>query len=206
MLTLPDFVPLKTNTTSLRKDTPEDEVLWANLKSGNELAFSILYRRYVNHLFNYGMHYCKDRELIKDCLQELFVRLWTRRKTLGDARSVNFYLFKSFRRLLIGRIVASRQFTALFQGKPSSISEFIPPIEDTIMEGEAKCQQLKMLLASINDLTRRQREAIILKFFSDLSYHEISSIMELRVDSVYNLISKAIDILRVKLKISSFQQ
>jgi RNA polymerase sigma factor (sigma-70 family) len=206
MLTYPDIGCLNTDDTSLIKDSIEDEVLWAKLKSGNELAFSLLYKRYVNRLFNYGMHNCTDRELIKDCLQELFVRLWTRRETLGNAASVNFYLFKSFRRLLIGRLVASRQFTVLIQGKPAGIKEFIPPVEDDITEGEAQRQQLKILFASINDLTKRQREAIILKYFSELSYHEISSIMELRVDSVYNLISKALDILRIKLKFSSFQQ
>jgi RNA polymerase sigma factor (sigma-70 family) len=179
----------------------EDEVLWSNLKAGNELAFSVLYKRYVNRLFNYGMHSCKDRDLVKDCLQELFIRLWAKRETLGVAGSVNYYLFKSFRRLLIGRLIANRKFSLPFQGKPSSIFEFIPPVEDAIIEDESKFQQLEMLKASLNALTKRQREAIFLKFYNELSYHEVSSIMELRVDSVYNLISKALDVLRVKLKI-----
>ena len=177
-----------------------DEALWANLKEGNELAFSVLYKRYVNRLFNYGMHSCKDRDVVKDCLQELFARLWAKRETLGVAGSVNYYLFKSFRRLLIGKLIANRKFSIPFQGEPASIFEFIPPSEDSIIEDESNNHRLAMLKAGINALTKRQREAIFLKFFNELSYHEVSSIMELRVDSVYNLISKAIDVLRVKLK------
>ncbi len=195
---------IKANPLEFKLASPpaslDDDVLWANLKSGNELAFSVLYKRYVNRLFNYGMHSCKDRDLVKDCLQELFARLWAKRETLGVAGSVNYYLFKSFRRLLIGKLIANRKFTLPFQGQPASVFEFIPPTEDYIIEGEIKSRQLEILKASINALTKRQREAIFLKFFNELSYHEVSSIMELRVDSVYNLISKAIDILRVKLK------
>lgn len=180
--------------------SPDDAVLWAKLKAGNELAFSLLYRRYVNRLFNYGMHSCKDRDLVKDCLQELFARLWAKRETLGVAGSVNYYLFKSFRRLLIGKLIANRKFKLPFKGDPANVLEFTPSNEDSIIEDEAKSQQFEALKASLNALSKRQREAIFLKFFNELSYHEVSSVMELRVDSVYNLISKAIDVLRVKLK------
>ena len=164
------------------------------------LHFQYYYRRYVNRLFNYGMHSCKDRDLVKDCLQELFARLWAKRETLGVAGSVNFYLFKSFRRLLIRRLIANRKFSLPFQGEPSSVFEFIPSCEDSIIENEVKSQRMEMLKASMNALTKRQREAIFLKFFNELSYHEVASIMDLRVDSVYNLLSKAIDVLRTKLK------
>ena len=101
---------------------------------------------------------------------------------------------------MIGKLIAHRKFKLLFQGDKARVLEFIPPTEDSIIEDEAKSHQLEALKASLNALSKRQREAIFLKFFNELSYHEVSSIMELRVDSVYNLISKAIDVLRVKLK------
>jgi RNA polymerase sigma factor (sigma-70 family) len=201
MLIDSDFAPPQTKPISDKKGSIDDEALWVNLKAGSELAFSILYSRYVNRLFNYGMNSCKDRELVKDCLQELFTRLWTKHETLGVAGSVNYYLFKSFRRLLIGRLIANRKFSLPFKGESRSAFEFVPPYEDSIIEGEVKYRQLEILKFSINRLTKRQREAIFLKFYNELSYHEVSSIMELRVDSVYNLISKALDVLRVKLKV-----
>jgi RNA polymerase sigma factor (sigma-70 family) len=182
----------------------DDELLWGQFKAGNELAFSVLYKRHVNRLFNYGMHNCRDRELVKDCLQELFTRLWNKRETLGVAGSVNYYLFKSFRRLLISRLIANRKFALPFHDNPDSMFEFIPSIEDTMIAGEAKKQQLEQLKVSFNALTKRQREAIFLKFFNELSYHEVSSIMELNVDSVYNLISKALTVLKKKLKDTGF--
>jgi RNA polymerase sigma factor (sigma-70 family) len=189
-------------------NTPEnsidDDALWQSFKTGNELAFSLLYNRHVQRLYNYGMHTCMDKELVKDCLQELFARLWDKRETLGVAGSVNYYLFKSYRRLLINRIVSKRKFSIPFQGQPESVFEFVPSIEEYMVEQETKAYQYERLRSSIQSLTKRQREAIFLKFFNELSYHEVASIMEMRVDSVYNLISKTIDILRSKLKEITF--
>jgi RNA polymerase sigma factor (sigma-70 family) len=173
----------------------DERVLWDSFKKGNELAFTTLYRKYVQRLYNYGMHTCRDKELVCDCLQELFARLWDRRETVSAVGSVNFYLFKSFRRLLMSKIIARKRFTG-----QSSIFDFMPSIEDGMIDDESKKIQSEHLQRCIKALTRRQREALFLRFFNDLSYHEVAAIMEVRVDSVYNIISKAIDILRRKMK------
>jgi RNA polymerase sigma factor (sigma-70 family) len=52
---------------------------------------------------------------------------------------------------------------------------------------------------ALRTLTKRQQEAIYLKFYSNLSYKEVASIMSISVDSIYNLISKAIDSLQHEL-------
>ena len=185
------------NTSSLpsSENDMEDVALWQSFKAGNQLAFSMIYKRHVRRLHNYGMHTCKDKELVKDCLQELFTGLWDKRETLGVAGSVNYYLFKSFRRLLIRRIVAQKKMTA----QPESVFEFIPSCEDNLIDNEARLLRYAKLTQGIQALTKRQREAVFLKFFNEMDYHEVAAIMEMQVDSVYNHISKAIDALRTQL-------
>jgi RNA polymerase sigma factor (sigma-70 family) len=176
----------------------EDNVLWENLRKGNELAFSILYKRYVQRLYNYGMHMCGRKHIVLDALQEMFARIWAKRDSLADARFVNHYLFKSFRRLLVGKLAKSRRFR-FFTLDHSDIFDFVPSFEESLIETERRAEQYKRLRTSVSELTRRQREAIFLKFYSELSYAEVAAIMELHQDSVYNLISKAIERLRKKL-------
>jgi RNA polymerase sigma factor (sigma-70 family) len=183
------------STASGVGNSVDETVLWENFKKGNELAFSILYERYVQKLFNYGMNTCKDKDLVLDCPQELFSKLWERRETVSSVGSVSFYLFKSFRRLLIAKIVSGRKFTVL----GGSNFEFTPSVEQSLIDQELQSQRADRLKHVIKSLSKRQREVLFLKFFNELSYHEVASIMELRVDSVYNLISKAIDVLRRKL-------
>ena len=178
----------------------DDTILWDHFKQGNELAFTILYKRHVHRLYNYGMHTCRDKELVLDCIQELFARLWDRRETVSSVGSVTFYLIRSFRRLLLSKIIARKKLSMLLSGNAVAVFEFMPSVEDSIIDNESKKNQAENLQKCIKALSRRQREAIFLKFFNELSYHEVAVIMDLRVDSVYNLISKAIDVLRRKLR------
>jgi RNA polymerase sigma factor (sigma-70 family) len=78
--------------------------------------------------------------------------------------------------------------------------EMALPADALIEIVELQEEQSEKLRRSLVMLTKRQREAIFLKFYNDLSYSDIASIMDLQVDSVYNIISKAIESLRQKLK------
>ncbi len=50
----------------------------------------------------------------------------------------------------------------------------------------------KRLAAEIDSLTPKQREAIFLIYFDELSYQEVADIMSLKIKTVYNLIHQAI--------------
>ena len=191
---------LKDQTRPSKEQSLDDSTLWLNFKKGNDLAFSILYNKYVHKLYSYGMHTCRNKDLVLDCLQELFTVLWDRREKVSDVTCVNYYLFKSFRRLLMNRLTLGKKFLISLGDRESYGFDFAPSTEELIIEEERNAERNRKLKSSLNGLTKRQREAIFLKFFNQLSYHEVAAIMDLHVDSVYNLISKSIDILRKKLK------
>ena len=192
--------PLKNQNRNTKDQSLDDSTLWLSFKKGNDLAFSILYNKYVQRLYSYGMHSCRDKDLVLDCLQELFTLLWDRREKLSEVTCVNYYLFKSFRRLLMNRLTVGRKFLISLSDRDSYGFDFSPSQEDALIEEEWETERNKKVRNSLHSLTKRQREAIFLKFFNQLSYHEVAAIMDLHVDSVYNLISKSIDLLRKKLK------
>ena len=200
MLANPHFTLPKTNRFSrVNEGSVKDEVLWNSFKKGNELALSMLYKKYVQRLYDYGMNTCKDRDLVLDCLQELFLRLWNKRESVSEITAVKPYLYKSFRRLLIHQLVEQRRLLTFLAGQAAAF-EFTLSIESTLIEDEVRVERMKNLRACIQSLTKGQREVIYLKFFNDLSYREIAEVTEIRVDSVYNLVSKAIEVLCKKLK------
>ena len=192
--------PLKNQNPKTKDQSLDDSTLWLSFKKGNDLAFSILYNKYVQRLYSYGMHSCRDKDLVLDCLQELFTLLWDRREKLSEVTCVNYYLFKSFRRLLMNRLTVGKKFLISLRDRESYGFDFAPSQEDALIEEEWEAERNRKVRNSLHSLTKRQREAIFLKFFNQLSYHEVAAIMDLHVDSVYNLISKSIDLLRKKLK------
>ena len=177
----------------------DDKVLWLSVRKGNDLAFSNLYQRFSNLLFNYGMHFCYNRELVKDCIQELFTNIWNRREGLSEIDSVKYYLFKSFRNLLIQHITRDRKlYSELNEGSQSI--EFASSIEEELISQDYLKDNKSKVANALAKISKRQREIVVLKYFNDLSYAEISCIMSITPASAHNLLSKALQCLKVVLK------
>lgn len=197
------------NTVSLfisrsPKATPsthsDDKALWQSVRKGNDLAFSNLYQRFSNLLFNYGMHFCYNRELVKDCIQELFTNIWNKRETLSEVDSVKYYLIRSFRNLLVQHITRDRKlYSDLNESHQSMIFE--ASVEDSLVFRDYLKENERRIANALAKISKRQREIVVLKYFNDLSYSEIASIMSITPASAHNLLSKALQCLRVVIRV-----
>lgn len=52
-----------------------DIELWTRILKGDKVAFEELYHRYYSPLFGYALRLNFDEETIKDCLQDMFVKI-----------------------------------------------------------------------------------------------------------------------------------
>lgn len=177
----------------------EDALLWDSLRKGNDIAFSTLYKKYVQSLFNYGMHIHPNRDLIKDCIQELFIKFWEKRESLGSIEKVSFYLFRSFKNLLFHKIEISSKKSPLTQDFMDQMASELP-VENLYINSEMVDQRIIRLKKAVLHLTDRQREVILLKFFQGFEVKEIAEIMNLSIPGVHNLVSLTIKSLREKIK------
>jgi RNA polymerase sigma factor (sigma-70 family) len=96
--------------------------------------------------------------------------------------------------------VQRRKRSLIFLRTDSHGFDILASFEESIILEEANSQQLASLKKAVEMLTKRQREVIFLKFYNSLSYQQIAAVMEMNVDSVYNLMTKAIDTLRKTMK------
>lgn len=178
--------------------------LWERFQQGDREAFAMLYRQHVDDLYHYGMHFCTDGERVKDCLQDLFQDLWqTREHLTAQIRNIRYYLLSSLRRRLLRSLHKDRNWFS----RPDLESfemEWSLPRENQLISDETTAAQLLQLQHALKSLTRRQREAIYLRFYQDLSYEEVAELMAMKIDSVYNTISKAISALKKTLVLSLF--
>ena len=170
--------------------------LWVLFLQGDRHAFAEIYNTYIDDLYHYGMHFCQDKERVKDCLQDLFQDLWAGREHLTEnVQHIRYYLISSLRRRLLRALRKDRRYQHRDSWEAFEF-EFTLPLENQLIHNETAEEQKKLLQQALSNLSRRQREAIYLRFFQDLSYNEVADIMSMQVDSVYNTISKAIGILK----------
>lgn len=69
-------------------------------------------------------------------------------------------------------------------------------VEAAIIIEEVSAEKKEQLLAAMQALTKRQREAVRLKFYHNLKNEEVAQRMSIKVEGVYNLISKSLAVLK----------
>ena len=67
-------------------------LLW---QKGDEKAFDCLYKRYVLYLINIAIKKTNTLEDAKDCVQEVFISIYHRKKFLHPIISLKAYLYKT---------------------------------------------------------------------------------------------------------------
>lgn len=162
-----------------------------------------LYNLYSNSLYNYGSKFSLDKDLIKECIQELFVNIWTRRDFISNPADVKNYLFKSFRLSVFKKISLLQKHQEYVETEDYPFSITLS-IEDLIVEGEKKEELKKRLEPALQKLTDRQKEAVFLKFYENLSYDEIAGVMGISVKATYKLMARSMEFLRENLSKDEF--
>jgi len=178
---------------SRTKTGPDDETLWNQFRAGDENAFAQLYQNYVQSLYHYCAHFATDRALIKDCIHDLFVELWKHRSTIGPTTSVRFYLMASIKRKLVRHITAEQKLVSqddVTNGRRMGdmLAGADPSHENLLIAHEEDLFLNECLYQALDKLPRRQREAVHLRYFQNMSNEEISTMMQINIQSVYNLI------------------
>lgn len=138
-----------------------------NLKKGSAEAFQILYHKYHNRVYRFCLRMLGSETLAKDAFQETFVKVYEKRESFnGD----NFaaWLFTIARHICYNMIRAKK-----------SHSSF----DETFHEGRTQRNTdfglKKALEESIASLPTALREAFILREYEELSYSEISDILDI---------------------------
>lgn len=178
--------------------TKNDQELWKEFKGGCEQTFSYIFHKHYSFLYNYGSKLTSDKDLIKDSIQELFIILWESRSRLGDTVSIKFYLLKSFRRHVIRTLTAQNKYIDKSQLLENYRFELVSSYERELIESQSCLEQQEHLLEALSKLSPRQKEVVYLKFYENLSYHEITELTSLNYQSVRNYIHQAIQALRRK--------
>jgi RNA polymerase sigma factor (sigma-70 family) len=170
----------------------QDIELWESYKKGDSDAFAVLFRNHYIPLFRFGNKFTQDQEILEDCIQELFLELW-QNKNQTSVQSVKAYLFKSLKYKLY-RAISRKADKAT-----SSISEemlFELSYEALLVTNEENLERALKLTQAFEQLSNRQKEIIYLKYYQELSYEEVSEIMNINYQAARNLIYQSVRALK----------
>lgn len=173
---------------------PSDKIIWEQCLSGDKDAFKKLYCRYYSALFHYGVRFTPDEDMVKDAIQDIFIKIIQNYRSLSHTPSVKDYLFKALRHTLFD------------MQKKESLKVAIAPFEESFLteeffslihlENTEEDFRVKQLMDALKKLSFQQQEIIYLYYVNDLSHEEIAEIMEIKYQSSKNLLFRSLTTLR----------
>jgi RNA polymerase sigma factor (sigma-70 family) len=162
--------------------------LFDAFKKGDLNAFTGLYELHVNLLFNYGNRLTTDRELLKDCIQEVFVKIYNKQSELDGVLNLKSYLIISLKNKLCDE---SRKRVHLSDVAVEDLDAASSDnIESCYIAKEKEKTDSVFVSGLMKKLSPRQRKAIELYYFEERKYEDICNIMEMNYQSVRNLIHR----------------
>jgi len=167
---------------------------WLQSLEGDADAFKSIHNELFDSLYNYAFKWLQDNDLAGDAVQELFIRIWTRRGAIGPVDKVKPYFFTVLRRQMLNQLRNLQLKRMKISRMPQPDIDFSQ--EEMVIKNEERRSLRDKIMKLLNDLPRRQKEAIYLHYFEEMDYSQIAEVMGINYQSVLNLTQKALQKLR----------
>ena len=159
------------------------------------INFTTLYDKHIDNLFAFGSRFSSDREMIKDCIQDVFVKLYTKKDSLDSVENIDSYLYASLRNRINDEY---RRNVRLCDKEINDVN--MKKIAEADAFALERQERQQILSASVEQffekLSPRQQQIINLYYIEQRKYDDICQIMGINYQSVRNLMHRSIMRLR----------
>lgn len=184
-----------------------DVQLMLRAKEGDDSAFTDLVRIYQDRLTNIFFHLVNGQEAAEDLAQEVFLRVYRARRGYQPTARFSTWIFRIANNLASNarRSKGRRNEVNLVGSESGPLG--VRPHEQIVLEKSGLMpsrqldkQELQAIVQkAVDQLSDRQRMAVLLNKYEDMSYEDISEAMELTPKAVKSLLSRARENLRLAL-------
>ncbi len=161
-------------TRDLEKMT--DLELIERVKLGDKSSFSCLVIRHQRGLLRLGLRFVKDLDQAEDIVQEAFIKAYEKLSTFEGRSSFKSWLYQIALNTARNRLREKRRETVDIEETHLSVA----PIGETMLVHTAITD---LLNKEVEKLPFRQRTALVLRVYEDLSFNEIAEIMQCPYDT-----------------------
>ncbi len=152
---------------------------------GNRKAFTTLFDRHFQSVYNFALMLSSDPALAEDLTQEAFIRAHAKLHSLGPPWNFRAWIFRLTRNYFIDLTRKDRKVDPLEEGLPVKAPGPGPERETMSIETAVRVQN------TLNKLNTQHREILVLRELNEFSYAEIGEILNIRDSNVKVSIHRA---------------
>ncbi len=173
----------------------QDKDLVYEIQNGNRAAYAVLVRKYEKLLLRLLLKFVRDEELARDIMQEAFLKTYLSLSQFQFKCSFKNWLYKIALNTARNKLRALRETENI-----EDVVLFQACLIETNMVRDEMLQQLRLFVEALPD---KQKRTLELRVFQDLSFKEVSSIMNCPYDTAKANYRHAMLKLKEQFKLSS---
>lgn len=178
-----------------------DESLMDFINAGNIRAFDTLVSRHHKRFYNQVYRWVLHGQDTEDIVQDAFLKLWSGKARWKAKKKARFTTW--FYRILYNQamdVLRTRKRTT------QELRDDIPDPQETVEDEQIHKQQQLAVRRALMELPERQRVAVNLFYFDDLSQKEVATMMGVSVKALESLLSRARTHLRQRMSDEQVQR
>lgn len=170
----------------------EEEQIWLEqARRGNKEAFGMLIEAYQAPVFNLAYRMLGNADEAEQAAQEAFIRAWTRLDSYDPAHKFSTWLLSITSNYCVDQLRKRRAQLLSLDGPlpvhPALMSESASGPEAQVADGEQE-EYVQNLLGT---LPADYRQAVVLRYWYDMSYDEIAEVMDTTVSAIKSRLFRA---------------
>jgi len=144
--------------------------------NGNKSAFSELVVKHQGVLLRVAFRYMKDMELAEDVVQESFIKAYRKLGSFEGRSSFRSWMYQ---------ITVNTAKNKLRKKKFDTVDiDKVPvAVEQTLDANLYAADVNSLLMDEVNELPPKQKQALLLRIFDDMSFKEVAAVMECPYDT-----------------------
>ena len=170
-----------------------DEQLISLFQSGDENAYIELVNRYKDKLTNFVFYYLKDQEHAEDVVQDTFIKLYEKKHYYRQIAKFSTWIYTIARNLANTELRKNKRKNIMYlsQMKKEKGDYELNSCEPSLNKAFENEFLIEKIHAAIKKLPENFRTVIILRDIQQLSYEEISNIIEVPLGTIKSRINRA---------------
>lgn len=145
---------------------------------GNRKAFTTLFNRYFQSVYNFALFLSRDPAMAEDLTQEAFIRAHTNLERFGPPWNFRTWIFRLTRNYFIDLTRKDREVDPLEEGDQVISPNPGPEKEASVKDTADRVQ------ATLGRMNLQYREILVLRELNEFSYAEISEILNISSSNV----------------------
>lgn len=182
------------------KNKTIDDLLFRQIRDGDERSFEMLFKKYYAGLSSYAMVFVKCDDLARELAHETFIKIWERRDSIKIESSFKSYIYRSVHNNCINFLKKSRHLSEIHETARAEILKqheinmqyFNQESFDRLLPDDFEI----VFSRGLSLLPGQCREIFMLCRDDKLSYQEVADHLGISVNTVKTQMKRALAKLR----------